>query len=62
MLHKLVGTCEAELRGFLSSGRVGSVWKLCLTIEPGGKEGKKSDIGCERAHLSSLRKVRWASS
>lgn len=32
---------EAELRGLLSSGRVGSGQKVCLMIKPGGEERKK---------------------
>lgn len=45
---------EAELRGLLSSGRVGSGQKVCLMIEPGGEERKKkSGVECGRAHLSS---------
>ena len=44
---------KAELRGLLSSGRVGSGQKVCLMIKPGGEERKKSGDECGRAHLSS---------
>lgn len=53
---------KAELRGFLSSGRVGSIQKLYLTFGPGEEKRKKADVGRGRAHFSSLTKVHWASS
>lgn len=51
---------KAGLGGFLSSGRWRSIQKLGLALEP-GEERKKADVGCGKAHLSSLMKVHWAS-
>lgn len=53
---------KTEQRGSLSSGRMGSVKKLCLTIESRGQKRQKADIRVGKAHPSSLTKVHEASS